>query len=42
MIYGKAYDAPERDYEAEQDWRDYQADLELGWRDFENVRAEVA
>jgi hypothetical protein len=32
MIYGKPYDYRERDYEAEQAWREYQADME-GYND---------
>ena len=37
MLYGKAYGEPMRDYEAEQDWRDYCADSEIDWRDFEDA-----
>jgi hypothetical protein len=37
MIYGKAYDYRERDYEAEQEWKDYQADINADWEEFENA-----
>jgi hypothetical protein len=38
MIYGKLYDYRERDYEAEQEWRDWVADQQLDWEDCEHER----
>jgi len=33
MVYGKAYEPRQRDYEAEEDWRHYQADMKLDSED---------